>query len=572
MSSKLSGVYISPTEVPGSVATVAPTPQLEQGTLSPLQHCSPAQPPAELSSGPLNTTPRLPLQELDPHEVSQRLFHSPAPLSQGVLDTPYLTSPTLLSRQGLSPSSLLLTQHPLDSHISPNRPTVREMRQQLNNERQIAELQQQVEALGNMVTANHFRNNASDRSLQRKIDEMNAEKEELLEALEERDQKLFIIHNSLASLNREYMLDIEKLKGVCKKLTEDVKEAEESRRSLQSNLVLEKEKYSNLESEYKESLKSLRKLKTFMSTLPAPEELETLKTQISSEKDAKGEVEIRCSKLEELSELARIEVSETKDKNLMLESQVKELTDINVELQRKVSNMEKRRIEARSLTETDVESLLMEREDLRSENEKLRKLGECNLKKFKDERNRLERQVKQSSNLAGDATLKLKDTLLELQRAKIDNNILEVKIKHKDSENVTALSEVSRLGKEVSHLSAQKEGTSQLDGQYCRMARLMVECVAKFSNLNELIDQVIDGNGDPNVSLLLGLREVDSSRTSTILSRDLGALDTIDEKLRLLGAQEKEIRVVRQKTEELRKKIEERYADKLSNANSCTTQ
>ena len=135
------------------VACVTPTPQVEQGLLSPTPLVR--TPLADITSHGQQgavTTPRVPLAELDSSQLSQRLFHSPAP------SLSHSTQPSPSASMCLtSPSHLLLTQVPQSAANQSgvqHRPGVsqhRERRHQLNTERQLVELRQQVEQLGTMM-------------------------------------------------------------------------------------------------------------------------------------------------------------------------------------------------------------------------------------------------------------------------------------------------------------------------------------------------------------------------------------------------------------------------------------
>jgi len=560
------------------VAAIQPTPQIEHGSLSPLNSSTtPSTHHGRLSrriqaSEGAPSTPRLPLQELEHLAASQRLFVSPGP------DLPSTGGPggqgqACQRSPGLSPSSLLLTQHPLDSLISPtNRPSVRERRQQLNTERQIEDLKQQVEALGSMVTARQYRAGAAaDRNLQRRVDDLELEREELLDTLEERDKKLQILHNSVAALNNEYLSDIKNLKEEIRHLTDDVKQREESRRKCESEILDEKERYRTLENEYRNALKALKRLKTFMNSLPAPEELESLKLKVETANEEKTQLQIKCSKLSDLVESARSEQKHSDEKCLMLEVKVNEQEETNKELTSKLGAYEKRRIEARSLGEDKVESILIEKEDLRQENEKLRNLLEWNSKKFNEEKHKREQQIVHYSKAIESAQIQMKNSLMKTKIADKEKANLQTKLADKEGQLVQAENELERLRNEVSDLSSTNEGSTRMDGQYCRLARSMGDCVTRLGNLSELIEQVIDGKGDPNMSLLLGVREVVPANPPALFSQDLRTL-TVKEKVTLLGAQEKEVRVVKAKAEDLRKKIAEKYSDQISYNNSCTTQ
>ena len=132
------------------VACVTPTPQVEQGLLSPTPLVR--TPLADISGHQAATTPRIPLAELDSTQLSQRLFHSPAPSLSHTHPSPSA------SMCQTSPSHLLHTQ--VGQSVAANQSRVshnpganqhRERRHQLNTERQFVELRQQVEHLSSMM-------------------------------------------------------------------------------------------------------------------------------------------------------------------------------------------------------------------------------------------------------------------------------------------------------------------------------------------------------------------------------------------------------------------------------------
>ena len=152
------------------VAHVRPTPQIEQGLLSP--SLTPRVQYGRLASPAVPTTPRSPLAELDPTQVSQRLLRSPS-------STP------------ASPSLLLTTQIPASADM----------------ERRVSHLQKQVDNL-TIATGNQ------GFVQQQRIDQLEQEKEELEQQLQEEEQLRETLKVNLASLNNEYMTELTKVRQV----------------------------------------------------------------------------------------------------------------------------------------------------------------------------------------------------------------------------------------------------------------------------------------------------------------------------------------------------------------------
>ena len=101
------------------------------------------------------------------------------------------------------------------------------------------------------------------------------------------------------------------------------------------------------------------------------------------------------------------------------------------------------------------------------------------------------------------------------------------------------------------------------------MSRGMGRCISELSSLNELCSQVV-GGGDPNMSVLLGVRDVGG--TSSPLNRDTTNL-TMEDKLELVRTQLEEVSKVQGEVRELRTRIADKYAENLAdNMTSCVTQ
>jgi len=548
------------------VACINPTPQIEVGTLSPL-----------ISPSTRTNTPRIPLAELSQSNLSQRLFHSPAGQAETSVQpqpsqlTPVSVSPISLQSNISSSSKLLHTQ------VSPSSPALslspsnnllhtqlpassrvgRERRHQINTEIQLVALKQQVEQLGTMLCNKQLNdvNNSSMALYQQQVEQLEQEREELERMLDEREHQLATFKNSLATLNVEYMSDLASVRKDAQELTEQVKEREE--------------KYSNLEREHKKSLKTIHGLQAYIRTLPTNEEVIDLKSKLEARTDELAESGVKCTELENVTETLRDEQSENEKKIFELEIEKKELLERNKELQKNVSEGEKRMHKARDLGEDQVELLIFDKNELEHENQKLNNLLEWKCNKFEDEKHKLEEQVKRLGGLLEQTNKQLQVTNSNFRQTNASKGSLEVELKKKTEANTTLIAKLDKFGAEIQNLRSNNESTARLDGHYTRLTRGMRMCIAELSSLHELCNQVLSG-GDPNMSILLGVREVGVTFSS--LDKDTINL-TIEEKLDLVRSQLEEVSRVQGEVKELRSRIADKYAEKLAdNMTSCVTQ
>jgi len=418
-------------------------------------------------------------------------------------------------------------------------------------------LQQQVEQLGTMLCNKQLVdvNNSSLVMYQQQMEQMEQEREELEQLLNEREHQLATFKNSLATLNVEYMADLASVKKDAKELGEQVKEREE--------------KYFILEREHQKSLKTIHGLQAYIRTLPAEEEVRDLKAKLEARTGELAESGVKCTELEDQVDVLRDELSDNEKRLFELEIEKKELLERNKELLNNVSEGKKRMHKARDLGEDQVELLIFDKQELEQENNKLKNLSEWKWKKFEDEKHKLEEQVRRLGGLVEDTNKQLQITSTNLRQANASIGMLELELKKKTETNTTLTVKLDKFGAEIQNLRSNNESTARLDGHYTRLTRSMGKCISELSSLHELCNQVM-GGGDPNISVLLGVREVGG--TFSPLDRDISNL-TIDDKLDLVRTQMEELSRVQRELEELRTRITDKYAENLAdNMNSCHTQ
>ena len=162
--------------------------------------------------------------------------------------------------------------------------------------------------------------------------------------------------------------------------------------------------------------------------------------------------------------------SSNKEK-LRLEIDNKELEARNKEMGSRVQGEERRRLEARQLDDDQVELLLFDKEDLKNENEKLKTVLDWKSKKFEDEKNKLEDQVRNYGKLLEKTNKQLQVNSTQLRETNASKNLLEVDLKKKTDMVSSLSSKLDRLGMELKTLRSSNQTTSQLDGHFTRLTR-----------------------------------------------------------------------------------------------------
>merc|ERR1711936_866634 len=83
-------------------------------------------------------------------------------------------------------------------------------------------------------------------------------------------------------------------------------------------------------------------------------------------------------------------------------------------------------------------------------------------------------------------------------------------------------------------------------------------CLAELTGLEELCTEVFDG-GNPNVSILLGVRQVEETQPPS--STRENALLSVEDRLNVVRRQLEEVDKVQDQVKTLRKKIADAYAE-----------
>jgi len=576
------------------VAAVAPTPQTECGQLSPL-------PPS-----PEPSSPRLrsPLGDItQPYNVSQAVFNSPSL---------HLT-PTPDREAGESPSDLLFTQSRVPSCISrgspsstltstitvrvatttniptlpfpsPNSRTRRRRNQEMELHQQqrqhppraeqeedteLMDLHKQVEQLGLMLRK---QKQAEGPTLKLQVERLTRDKEELCDKLMLKEEQLATFKSALAQLNVEYMKELGDVKEELAVLTDQV-----STKSEQYNRVVEEQeenlsKLAALDIEHQKSLKTISGLQVYISDLPAKEEVRQLDIEVAEERSKREEVETRANELErQLAEalFMKRKAEEGRAEQVAINRDLREKGEQMAEQLREV---ERARIEARGVGQDEVELVVWDKRQLEKQVGELRTGNKVRAEKWEEERAKLQEQVRLLGGLLEETTAELGVSGTDLRLAQGTCQRLEVQLREKKAEVKSLLSRLSTLSSRSSGLQSELMATAKLDGHYARLSRGINKCLAELAGLEELCTEVFDG-GNPNVSILLGVRQVEETEAGPPSSTRDDAQLCVEDRLNIVRRQLEEVDKVQDQVKTLRKKIADAYAERLAdNMTSCVTQ
>lgn len=526
--------------VEGRTARVTPIPQIDAGPLSPLSS---------------HSTPRIPIQELH-NNVSQRLFEGPTVWSDagGRFATQSQGSP-----DGGAGTSRVLSYVPQRNPLV-NIPTTSHLSHQINTERRFLELQRQVEQLKDLYEKNSSDDAKENLSafFEEQATALIAERDHALFVAADKDKKLSSLQGAIAQMNAEYAKDIAEVKEQVESLTEDVMEREE--------------KFTSLQTEHKKSLKTIQGLQSYLMTLPAAEEVRELKSKLRAKEEELKEVQTRADGMEQQLRKAEGGNKEEQERIRQIEVENEEVKLRMEEALNKLKGYETRRYEARNLSDDQVEHLLFDKEELGREVEKVKKVLEWKQRKFDEEINRKENQIRQVGSLLEQANIQLREARSQVRDVSNSNRVLEADLKEKNEtgELVKAVRRNAVLEMEVKNLKASDVNAKRLDAYYTRLFRSLGLCMKELGGLNDVVRQIMGGN-DPNMSLLLGVREVNLSPDSLLLKplEDLSLQQRID----LVRGQMEELKRLNKDIAEIRTELADKYAESLAdNMTSCVTQ
>ena len=231
------------------------------------------------------------------------------------------------------------------------------------------------------------------------------------------------------------------------------------------------EEYSRLEIEHQKSLKTIKGLEAYIRTLPSVEDFREVKAKLEAKSSHFKDTEARLEDAEKTVRSLRAELQSVDKEKLRLEIDNQELEARNKEIGSQVQGEERRRLQARELDDDQVELLLFDKEDLKNENEKLKTVLDWKTKKFEDEKNKLEDQVRNYGKLLEKTNKQLQVNSTQLRETNASRNLLEVELKKKTDMVSSLYTNLDKLNMENKTLRSSNQTTSQLDGYFTRLTR-----------------------------------------------------------------------------------------------------
>lgn len=237
------------------------------------------------------------------------------------------------------------------------------------------------------------------------------------------------------------------------------------------------------------------------------------------------------------------------------------------DLEEKVKKSDERRKSATNMDQSQYEKTLEELDDLKSENMNLKRYVKILQNRHKREltavqtslaemSKNFEAKTKESVSFAD----KFRD---ETKTAKYLRECLtntKAKVIALEAKSEALASELDSTKAKESYAKEQNRLTKVIH-------REIFDCVKDLRILGSVTNQILDGD-DPNVSILLGIKDID--RSSTVeRNSDLTSAQSVD----FLRSEISALKEVRREIQEIRGKISDKYAENIgSNMTSCITQ
>ena len=218
---------------------------------------------------------------------------------------------------------------------------------------------------------------------------------------------------------------------------------------------------------------------------------------------------------------------------------------------------------------TKKEEVLARNDELKEENEQLKKLVHLTQKRHKKE---AEKRGKDLESMASELEERKKegDKMREaLEEQTTTSNFLREDLTECKAKIGALTRRSDALSAELDSARRGEQSWADLDGLYRSLAQEMSRCLREIKSLSETTKQIVGGE-DPNVSLLLGLRDLSGNRND---GPDPEVTSSHDGRLATLRSQLSDVKAVRSDLAKIRDGISEKYAENLGdNFNSCITQ
>ena len=301
-----------------------------------------------------------------------------------------------------------------------------------------------------------------------------------------------------------------------------------------------------------------------------------------SEKEVRGLLDSRDSSDIQVRTKAPSIIGATNQSSNLSSFQLKEVRLRLKEAEGRLSGHDRRRSLAEDMGGLEKEEVLARNDELKEENEQLRKLVQLTQKRHKRE---AEKKSKELELVAAESEERRKegDKMREaLEQQTTTSNFLREDLTECKAKIGALTRRSDALSTELNSARKGEQSLADLDGLYRSLAQEMSRCLREIKSLSETTKQIVGGE-DPNVSVLLGLRDLSGNRNNGSDSSELpgvcgvmavmGAPISHDDRLATLRSQLSDVKAVRSDLARIRDSISEKYAENLGdNFNSCITQ
>lgn len=427
----------------------------------------------------------------------------------------------------------------------------------------LQKLQDQVETLTSLLHARVLpRSSSHTEDLERELEALKEENDRLRETLQDSESRLDRLQDGVVKLQEEYRSESEDLQERVEEMTALIEEDESEKVELKVDL--------------EKTTKAKKGLENYIQTLPSEDEFTALKNRCRAKEDECGRLNMKITSLALKLEKSGKEVKGLLDSRDSSEIQLEELLLRLKEAEGRLSGYDRRRSLAKDMDGIKNEEVLARNDELKEENEQLRKLVHLTQKRHKREAEKKSKDMEsmvaelEERRKEGD---KMHEALGEQTTTSnfLRENLTECKAK------VGALTRRSdALSSELDSARKGEQSWADLDGLYRSLAQEMSRCLREIKSLSETTKQIVGGE-DPDVSVLLGLRDLSGNRNNGSHSSELPGVigDSIshDGRLATLRSQLCDVKAVRTDLAKIRDGISEKYAENLGdNFNSCISQ
>lgn len=412
-------------------------------------------------------------------------------------------------------------------------------------------LQTQVQSLTQLLET---RLGPSDPSgLMMETERLSRENAELKRSIRESDDRLTKLQESVVQLQEEYQLESEELLGQVSELT----------------TALQEEKLERLKVQQAQDklIRGKQGLEAYLNTLPSQEEHESLKATLKAQEDLCQTLKGQLSKAQLDTASLRQSLAGTTNTISALERKIEESEVLVKDLEEKVKKSDERRKSATNMDQSQYEKTLEELDDLKSENMNLKRYVKILQNRHKRELTAVQTSL---SEMSKNFEAKTKESVSfadkfrdETKTAKYLRECLtntKAKVIALEAKSEALASELDSTKAKESYAKEQNRLTKVIH-------REIFDCVKDLRILGSVTNQILDGD-DPNVSILLGIKDID--RSSTVeRNSDLTSAQSVD----FLRSEISALKEVRREIQEIRGKISDKYAENIgSNMTSCITQ